>query len=51
MDEETSEAKGRMLEAVELAAELERLRALKEYELRVRVEEEEGDLLVKSVED
>jgi len=50
MEEETR--KGRMLEAVELAAaELERLRVLKEYELHVRVEEEEGDLYVRPLED
>ncbi len=49
MDEETR--KGRMLEAVEIAAaELERLRLLKEYELGVQVEEDEGELFVRPVE-
>jgi hypothetical protein len=49
---EEERRKGLMLEAVEFAAaELERLRVLKEYELRVRVEEEEGDLFVRPVEE
>jgi hypothetical protein len=49
MDEETR--KGRELDALELiAAELERLRVLKEHELGVRVKEIEGDLHVRSAE-
>jgi hypothetical protein len=49
MDEERR--KGRELEALEIiAAELERLRLLKEYELRVQVEDVEGSLNVKPVE-
>jgi len=49
MDEETR--KGRELEALELiAAELERLRMLKEYELGAWVEDVEGSLNVKPVE-
>jgi hypothetical protein len=45
MEEKTRRA--RELDALEsIAAELERLRMLKEYELRVRVQEVEGDLWV-----
>ena len=44
--------KGRMLDAVELiAAELERLRLLQEYELGVRVVYEGGDPKVRPVEE
>jgi hypothetical protein len=49
MDEETR--KGRELDAVEnIAVELERLRMLREYELGVRVENDQGSLYVKPVE-
>jgi hypothetical protein len=49
MDEETRRA--RMLDALKsIAAELERLRILREHELGVRVEEEEGSLYVAPVE-
>jgi hypothetical protein len=48
MDEETR--RDRQLEALEnIAVELERLRMLKEHEMGVRVENEEGTLLVKPV--
>jgi len=49
MDEQTR--RWRELDALEvIAAELERLRTLKEYELGVRVENDEGTLYVKPVE-
>jgi len=49
MDENTRKA--RELDALELiAAELERLRVLKEHELGVQVKEAEGDLHVRSAE-
>ena len=49
MDEQ--QRKARELDALELiAAELERLRMLKEYELGARVEEVEGDLYVRTTE-
>jgi hypothetical protein len=49
MDEYTR--KGRELDALEnIAAELERLRILKEHKLGVRVENDEGSLYVKPVE-
>ncbi len=50
MDEETR--KDRMLDALEsIAAELERLRVLKEHEMAVRVVEEEGSVYVAPVEE
>ena len=50
MDEQTR--KWRELDALEIiAAELERLRLLKEHELSVRVYEDEGNLFVRSVEE
>ena len=49
MDEQQRRA--RELDALEaIAAELERLRMLREYELRVRVQEVEGALYVKPAE-
>jgi hypothetical protein len=49
MDEEARKA--REFTALELiASELEQLRMLKEYELGVRVENDEGNLYVRSVE-
>jgi len=49
MDEHTRRA--RELDALEvIAAELERLRILREHELGVRVENDEGNLYVKPVE-
>ena len=49
MDEDTR--RGREFDALEhIAAELERLRLLREHELGVRVEDEEGTLLVRPVE-
>jgi hypothetical protein len=49
MDEQTR--RGRELDALEVIAEqLERLRVLKEYELRARVREVEGDLWVEPAE-
>ena len=50
MDEETREA--RTLETLEhVAAELEKLRMLREHELGVKVEDVEGSLYVRSVEE
>jgi hypothetical protein len=50
MDEETR--RGRELDALEnIAAEVERLRILREHELGVRGEDEEGTLRVMPVED
>ncbi len=49
MDEQTRE--DRTLDALEhIAAELERLRMLREHELSVKVEDEEGSLWVRPVE-
>ena len=49
MEEETRRA--RELDALEIiAAELERLRLLKEYEIGARVQEVEGDLWVEPAE-
>jgi hypothetical protein len=49
MDEETR--KGRQLDALEtIAAELKKLRILKEREIGMQVVDEEGSLLVRSVE-
>lgn len=49
MDEQTRQ--GRMLDALEnIAAELERLRVLREHELAVAVEDEGGDPRVTPVE-
>jgi hypothetical protein len=49
LDEETLRA--RELDALEnFAAELERLRMLREYEFRARVQEVEGDLWVEPAE-
>jgi len=50
MDEQTR--RDRELDALEhIGLELERLRALKEHELGVRVEEDEGSLYVRPVEE
>ena len=50
MDEETRQ--GRTLDALEsIAAELERLRFLREDEMGVRVVDEEGSLLVRPAEE
>ena len=49
MDEQTRKA--RQLDALEsIAAELERLRILREHEMGVRVEEDEGSIFVTPVE-
>ena len=49
MDEETR--KGRTLDALEaIAAELERLRMLREHELGIQVVDEEGSLFVRPAE-
>ena len=50
MDEETR--KGRELDALEsIAAELERLRRLREYELNAEVVDVEGSVLVRPLEE